>query len=823
VVQIYYLNQLQSATQNQVGQRAWLLNRASEAGCPVVPGFVFPANLFQECLRSIDWTQFEDIEAETLRLQVPIHGHWQRQQLAQQLVQAVLNTHLSETWLDAIRQAVSQLDSGIVTLQPSLSVDGLEGSTITSLLSLWKSEVCLGNVEAIAQGIRSLHSQVLSAHSLLYWQQQDIALTQIQFAVILQPLSSVYCSGSLVSSPTELMIQAVWGLPDVLLSGESVPTQERYSHNGNLLEHQQGYQSIAYSLKSSASHLDTQAVLLPDFLVKPNIELNPSSNDIVQVYQLRQAVAQQEPLDAQQCEQLMELAQTLDLQIDRPYSVTWLYTQTTPDNSLQLQLSTLDLISSTDQSAITPKSDRDPNRDDDHLSLVSTQSYPIFRGIAASPGQVIANVLVLKHMPTNPLPANTIVVAATIQPSWLPMLQQVAGLVTEGGGLTSHSAILARELGIPAVVGMSHITEQLESGETVLLDGDRGEVHYRLPSLKQAGREHAHLAASQSDTLRRHNDLLASWPQATTQTQNPMIATQLMVNLSQVKSIDQIQVPVDGVGLLRSELMILELLEQQHPQHWLEQGRQPELIQRIAQTVTHFVSAFDPQPVFYRFLDLRVHEFQFLTHPSMATMNPALGIRGTFSYQLDPTLFDLELAALQQVWQDGFENLVLLLPFVRTVEEFRFCQRRIEHQWAGSEPIPPLWIMAEVPSVLFLMTDFVNAGVQGITIGTSDLAQLLLAADRDDPQLSKLSMGHPVVQRAIAQLIQQAQQLEIPCHICGDYLATHCPALIDSLIQWGITAISVDVSALDATYHAIARAERRLLLRSACQSFSSEL
>lgn len=762
--------------------------------------------------------QFEDVEAETLQLQVPIHGHWQRQQLAQRLVQAVLSIHLSETWLDAIRQAVSQLTTDIVTLQPSLSVDGFEGSTITSLLSLWKSQVCLGNVEAIAQGIRNLQSQVFSAHSLLYWQQRHVALTQIQFAVILQPLSSVYCSGRLMGSPTELTIQTVWGLPNVLLNGESVPTQDRYSHHGRLLGHQRGYQSIAYSLKNSAGQLDTQARLIPDFLVEPNVELNPSFSDVVQVYQLSQAVTQQEPLDAQQCQQLVELAQTLNLQIDEPYSAVWLYTQPTPDSSLQLQFSTLDLISSADQSVIAIASDPDAQ----HSSRVSTKQHRVFHGIAASPGQAIATVQVLKHSPMDSLPANIIVVATTIQPSWFPMLQQVAGLVTEAGGLTSHCAILARELGIPAVVGIAHITERLKSGETVLLDGNRGEVHSGWPSLKQAGRGYANLA-SPASFRERHSDLFASWAQSTTQTQDSIIATQLMVSLSQMKSIEQIQVPVDGLGLLRSELMILELLEQQHPQQWLEQGRQPELIQRIAQTVTHFFSAFDPQPVFYRFLDLRAHEFQFLTHPSMATMNPALGIRGTFSYQLDPTLFDLELAALQQAWQGGFKNLVLLMPFVRTVEEFQFCQRRIERQWVSSEPMPPLWIMAEVPSVLFLMADFVNAGVQGITIGTNDLAQLLLAADRDDPQLSKLSMGHPVVHRAIAQLIQQARQLGIPCHICGDYLATHCPALIDSLIQWGITAISVDVSALDATYHAIARAERGLLLRSACQGFSSEL
>lgn len=123
-----------------------------------------------------------------------------------------------------------------------------------------------------------------------------------------------------------------------------------------------------------------------------------------------------------------------------------------------------------------------------------------------------------------------------------------------------------------------------------------------------------------------------------------------------------------------------------------------------------------------------------------------------------------------------------------------------------------LWIMAEVPSVLFLLPDYVNAGVQGISLGTNDLTQLLFNLDRNQPQLgAKIDEQHPAVKRAIAQLIRQAQENHIPCSICGEAPVRY-PDLIPDLIRWGITSISVAPEAVETTYEAIAQAEQALKL-----------
>jgi pyruvate,water dikinase len=281
-----------------------------------------------------------------------------------------------------------------------------------------------------------------------------------------------------------------------------------------------------------------------------------------------------------------------------------------------------------------------------------------------------------------------------------------------------------------------------------------------------------------------------------------------MVNLSQTTHLEQTAaLPVDGVGLLRSELLTLSVLEAQSPHHWLQHHSPSEFVQRMAAAIRQFAQAFQPRPVFYRTLDLRPHEWQGAPDRGSYSDASVLGLRGTFSYQLSPELFQLELAAIAQVQQAGYANLRLLLPFVRAVEEFVTCRQYVEQAGLMQVPDFQLWIMAEVPAVMLLLPDFVNAGVQGISIGTNDLTQLLLGVHRDQPELASVfNERHPAVQRAIAHLIQQSQQLGIPCSICGEAPSRN-PDLVKDLVEWGINAISVAPEAVARIQAAIVQAE----------------
>jgi pyruvate,water dikinase len=462
---------------------------------------------------------------------------------------------------------------------------------------------------------------------------------------------------------------------------------------------------------------------------------------------------------------------------------------------------------------------------------------PLITGLGAAPGTIVAPAWVSPH----PLPAcldiprGMILVAPDITPDWLPWMKQAAAIITEQGGMTSHGAVLAREIGIPAITGAINATQMIETGDYLLADGDRGEVYrvtegsapqaeYRSHEGESANTDAAApppvalLPPSESSQVLRQvkSPLL---PQFSNKLYSPSfpIATQLFVTLSQPDAIARVKDwPIDGVGLLRSELMLLEALEQRHPRVWMQQGQLAELTHRIAEQIQCFAQAFAPRPVFYRSTDFRSNEFAHLAGQSgVIETNPMLGLRGALSYQADPALFEVELTALRQVQQQGYTNVHLILPFVRTVEEFSFCRQRVEQAGLTQNPLFQLWIMAEVPSILLLLPDYIQAGVQGIAIGSNDLTQLILGVDRDQPQLATVfNPLHPAVMRAIQQLIQTAREAEIPCSICGQ-APGYYPELIDALVRWGITAISVNPDEILAVRGTIARAEYRLLLEAA--------
>src|SRR6476469_3531903 len=142
----------------------------------------------------------------------------------------------------------------------------------------------------------------------------------------------------------------------------------------------------------------------------------------------------------------------------------------------------------------------------------------------------------------------------------------------------------------------------------------------------------------------------------------------------------------------------------------------------------------------------------------------------------------MELVALAQLWE-RYTNVNLILPFVRTVEEFSFCRQKVELAGLTGHSQFQLWIMAEVPSVLFLLPEYVKAGVQGIAIGTNDLTQLLLGVSRDQAHMvAAFNERHPAVMSAIAQLIGGAKQAGIPCSICGVAPARY-PEVIEALVR----------------------------------------
>jgi len=784
---LYWLDNIRVSDRPWVGEKAFHLSQLAQQGYPVVGGFVLPAQMMREFLSNLNWLEplFADLPDSSLHLNV--HDFRQLQTIAQRMQQEILAADLPRHWVAALAAQIPQLQAPTLILRASLSVQSDISSnyaaTTERWTDLWDAPICPPDVALVEAGLKQSWATLFRAKSLLCWTRLNLQLHHLHLAVLVQPMQTTIASGTLHATATSFEIQSTWGLGIALRRGEVVPDFYRVEAQTGALQSQQlGSKGFAYGSKPGG---------IENWVSTEMAEMNlPHTPPFLQTYLPSQGQQEQYVLSALELDALVQLAQSLRPSLGETFSLEWAFCQAAATAEPRFYLTKATPLAPLPP-AVSPQPCPRPVTEADQRLLV--------QGIAAAGGQVVAKTqIVTDARGVLNLPPGVILVASTILLTWLPRLEKVAGIVTEQGGVTSHGAIVARELGIPAIVGAVNATQLLQSGEWVLLDGDRGAVY----------------SASQADANavvdKQH---LTRPPQRFTDTP---IATQLLVNLSQASALERVRhLPVEGVGLLRSELMLVRALDQQHPQLWLKQGRQSELVNLIAAQIRQFTQVFAPRPVFYRTLDIRSHEFQALAGGALSEANPMLGMRGTFSYMRDPALFDVELAAIVQVQQSGGDNLRVLLPFVRTVEEFIFCRERVAQSGLFRSPDFQLWIMAEVPSVIWLLPDYVKAGVQGISIGTNDLTQLILAADRDQGQMAAtFEARHPAVMRAIEQLIQSAKQLGIPCSICGQAPVQY-PDLIESFVRWGITSLSVEAEAVEQTYETIARVERKISLEVA--------
>jgi pyruvate, water dikinase len=357
-------------------------------------------------------------------------------------------------------------------------------------------------------------------------------------------------------------------------------------------------------------------------------------------------------------------------------------------------------------------------------------------------------------------------------------------VVTDMGGRTSHAAIVSREVGIPAVVGTTHATQTLVDGMMITIDGTTGKVYQ--------GRHVPQTQAAASPTERLQTK------------------TKVYVNLAEPEFAARVaQRPVDGVGLLRAEFMMATIGK--HPRQFIEEKRQDLFVAQLTSGLETFCRAFAPRPVVYRASDLKTNEYRNLqggTAFEPEEPNPMLGFRGAFRYIKDEAVFRLELEAIKQVReQRGYTNLWLMIPFVRTVDELAAVTRLVSEAGLSRSDTFRLWMMVEIPSNVILLDDFIDVGIDGISIGSNDLTMLMLGTDRDNNLVAEaFNEQNKAVLWALERVITRARARGITSSLCGQ-AASQYPELVKKLITWGITSVSVSPDAIETTRKLIAQIE----------------
>ncbi|HEX2467602.1 MAG TPA: phosphoenolpyruvate synthase [Solirubrobacterales bacterium] len=433
---------------------------------------------------------------------------------------------------------------------------------------------------------------------------------------------------------------------------------------------------------------------------------------------------------------------------------------------------------------------------------VAAQGEILLRGLGAAPGIGGGRARIVRELSdADGLGDGDVLVTHMTAPDWVPLMRRSAAIVTDSGGMTCHAAIVSRELGIPCVVGTADATTKLRDGELITVDAAEGAVREgavavpREPAAPPARPAAAAAAAT---------------------------ATKLLVNLSEPSQVERAAaLEVEGVGLLRAELMVIEALNGKHPRLLLEEGRGEEFVERMGAALTTFAAGFAPRPITYRTIDFRTNEFRGLEggdrfEPEEA--NPMIGYRGALRYMREPDLIGLELDAIRRVWDTGHTNFHVMIPFVRTPRELAAAREAAERAGLMKQPHFELWVMAEVPSVLFHLERYADLGVAGISIGSNDLTQLMLGADRDSEVVAEIfDERDEAVAEYLRRLIPRARELGLQTSICGQAPSVH-PEYAELLVRAGIDAISVNIDAVDRARRLIGAAERRVLLEAARDS-----
>ncbi|NJL53245.1 MAG: peptide chain release factor H, partial [Hydrococcus sp. SU_1_0] len=702
---------------------------------PILPGFVLGSGL---------WREFLSLTSESLLTQDYSADYQARRTFARSSRQIIQQTAIPQRWQREIFQAAQQLSSPSLILQPFVTPATADGEHPRAN-TLWRSHTCNCHPEALNTAIKSVWSELFTATSLVYCQKLGLKCDRLNISILVRPLKSAYASGTIAIRDDVIQVKANWGLEPSLLQGD-VEADEYYLdlELGQIISQHLGHKNYAYGAKNlglaTPSNDCLEAYIPPEELTTTYVLQEQA---IAQLWQLTQNILRQQP-------QIKHLVwATFEAPGEAPGDTTPCFYFTQLGDRLP------------SHSAIADPLTSPPSR---------LSATPLLSGIAVSPGIIQGKIIVIRDLSNHSgaIPGDSILVTRVIEPQQIPLVKQVQGIITEMGGRNSHAAIIARELNVPAIANATNATQVLHHGDRILLNGNNGHVY---PPTKN----------HQVNQPTLKGILSPSYP----------IATKLMVNLAQPESIAVAsKLPVDGVGLLRSELMLADLLSSQVLAQWQE-SFQRQFVATLTNYLRQFCTAFAPRPVFYRSLDLS----------SQDSPNPGLGDRGTYSYLADPTLFDLELEVLHTLVVEEHHNIKLILPFIRSVDEFNFCYRRLEKRGLTVHDSFQVWIMAEVPSVILLLPEYIRAGVQGIAIGTNDLTQLLLGVDREQPQFSDRGLhgNHPAMQKAIAELIKTAHEHNLECHICGQAPVEH-PVLIDKLVQWGIDAISVEPGAVAQTY-----------------------
>ncbi len=670
----------------------------------------------------------------------------QLQQIATKIQQVILKAPMPPELAKGINEAYVKLGGGLVAVRSSATAEDLPEA---SFAGQQRTFLNVQGEEAVITAVQACWASLFEARAIYYRHHQGFDHMKVGLAVPVQKMIESHSSGVMftiepvTSDGSKIVVEAVFGLGEAIVSGEVTP---------DLYVVDKAKQKI---LSKKIAQQEWQLIRNPAADGKEvNIKVTLSK-----ATQAKQKISDDEII------QLVKLGKQIENHYNFPQDIEW----AKEDNEIYIVQT---------RPVTTIKETTDVESE--------IKAPALLEGAAASPGIASGPAkLIFDTSQIDKVKVGDILVAEMTTPDFVPAMKRAVAIVTDRGGRTAHAAIVSRELGIPCVVGAERATTTVTDGQIITVDGSRGKVYEGKMTRRIKTADITHILKDAMKTK-----------------------TKVYVNLAQPELADRVASRnVDGVGLLRAEFMIAHIGE--HPRYILSQGRGDEFVDKLAQGLTSFAKAFHPRPVVYRTNDFKTNEYRALKGGEdyeELEENPMLGYRGASRYTTDVDTFKLELAAIKKV-RRKYNNLWVMIPFVRTVNGLAQTLKIMEAEGLKRSQNFKIWMMVEVPSNIILLDKFIAIGIDGISIGSNDLTQLILGVDRDSAKLAEtFDERDEAVMMALERAVKVAKRMGITSSICGQAPSVY-PELTEKLVKWGITSVSVSPDMIDQTREIIARAE----------------